>query len=174
MLDSVDDAELLARYVRNPAGHLTCRRTVTVLPLGTRLMPPKGPVELVRWFIRENRPLVQQGSTWQYLSKTVGRILKQPKLLAEMVATRDVRIAHPSCSCGTAEFVLVHCAGGSFATLFKCQRKGVPNFGQGRGQRNGDGDIPTSHRKNPRRQSRAGGIPKSSRTSAARLEPSTA
>jgi DNA-binding transcriptional LysR family regulator len=45
---------------------------------------PKSPVDLVRWLIRENRPLVQQGSTWQYLSKTVGRILNQPKLLAEV------------------------------------------------------------------------------------------
>ena len=42
---------------------------------------PRQPVDLLRWLVREGRPLVQQGSTWGYLRDSVARSLKENKLL---------------------------------------------------------------------------------------------
>jgi hypothetical protein len=52
---------------------------------GNLAAAPAAPAELLRWLIRQNRPLVQQGSTWTHTRDAVVRMLKQPKLLEGLV-----------------------------------------------------------------------------------------
>ena len=51
---------------------------------GNSAAAPGAPVEFVRWLVRQKRSLVQQGSTWAHTRDAVARILKHPKLLAEV------------------------------------------------------------------------------------------
>jgi DNA-binding transcriptional LysR family regulator len=51
---------------------------------GKSLSAPDKPAELLRWLIAENRPLVQQGSTWAHTRETIGRVLKLPTLLVDV------------------------------------------------------------------------------------------
>lgn len=46
---------------------------------------PSSAVDFLRWLIRQNRPLVQQGTTWPHMRDAIGRILKQPNLLTEIL-----------------------------------------------------------------------------------------
>lgn len=45
---------------------------------------PTKSIDLIRWLIAAKRPLVQQGSTWIHLRKSVGKILGRLNLLEEV------------------------------------------------------------------------------------------